>query len=160
MIFVTVGTQLPFDRLIDAMEAYAAAHPDEEVRAQTGPVAGAAARWPHLSLVGQLSPETFDTTFAEARVVVGHAGIGTILSARTHRRPLILVPRQHALGEHRNDHQIATLRHLTGRPGLYACPDVADLPELLQQSDLSPADAAPKGQGATLIAFLRARIHG
>ena len=37
MIFVTVGTQLAFDRLIGAVDAWAARTPGSDVFAQTGP---------------------------------------------------------------------------------------------------------------------------
>lgn len=48
MIFATVGTQLPFPRLIDALEALA---PDlgEEVIAQIGASEGT---WPNLDIDG------------------------------------------------------------------------------------------------------------
>ena len=36
MIFATVGTQLPFDRLIVALDQWAASSPDVEVFAQIG----------------------------------------------------------------------------------------------------------------------------
>jgi len=36
MIFATVGTQLPFDRLIEALDAWAGEHPHIEVFAQIG----------------------------------------------------------------------------------------------------------------------------
>ena len=37
MIFVTVGTQLPFDRLVRAVDAWAAEHPQVDVFGQIGP---------------------------------------------------------------------------------------------------------------------------
>ena len=145
MIFVTTGTQLPFPRLIDAMEAIAAKS-DERILAQTGAETGAAARWPHLELHSTLRPEAFEAAFREARLIVGHAGIGTVLSAQRFRKPLILLPRRTALGEHRNDHQMATARQLDGRQGLTIAWEADALAALVAETGQPPmggADAAP-----------------
>ena len=134
MIFVTVGTQLPFARLIDAMDAHAA-HTEEAVIAQAGPEPG---DWPHLEARAHLAPAEFDALFEAARVVVGHAGMGTILSARRYGRPLVVLPRRHALGEHRNDHQLATAQQVANLPGVYVAWQAADLSPLLAR-ELAPA---------------------
>lgn len=136
MIFVTVGTQLPFDRLVDAMNDWASAGHDEVI-AQAGPTA-AAGRWPHLDARTRMTPEDFERCFSDARIVVGHAGIGTILSAQRFRKPLVILPRRESLGEHRNDHQMATAREVSRLKGVYIAWNDADLPDLLQR-DLAPA---------------------
>ncbi|MEL6533629.1 MAG: glycosyltransferase [Pseudomonadota bacterium] len=139
MIFVTVGTQLAFPRLIDAMQAWAEEQAaGERVVAQTGEAA--AGRWPHLEVHARMMPADFARHIAEARVIVAHAGIGTVLSARAAGRPLILVPRRADLGEHRNDHQQATVHQLTGRSGIY----VVEAPEAIAghlTTALAPPDA-------------------
>jgi UDP-N-acetylglucosamine transferase subunit ALG13 len=155
VIFVTVGTQLPFDRLIDAMDAWAAGS-GEPVVAQAGPHADAA-RWPHLDIRTHLRPSEFETQFAAARIVVGHAGIGTILSAQRFRRPLVILPRRASLGEHRNDHQMATAREVMRLPGVHVAMEVGDLPGLLSD-DLPPAGEAPSEARDRLVAFLSAEM--
>lgn len=127
MIFATTGTQLPFPRLVAALDALAPTL-GEPVIAQIGPDQGA---YSNLDTHATLSPARFDEMFAAARVVVAHAGIGTILSARRHGRPLVLVPRRFDQGEHRNDHQLATARELEARAGLTVVWDIADLAEVL-----------------------------
>lgn len=102
MIFATVGTQLPFDRLLRALDTWAAMHPQVPVIAQTG---RSAATFRHLQTCAHLDQRAFADTFAAARVVVAHAGMGTILTALDLGKPLILMPRRADLGEHRNDHQ-------------------------------------------------------
>ena len=77
MIFATVGTQLPFPRMMAALDAAAPAL-DEEIVAQTGPDETG---WPALTCHEFLNPKEFDALFQQARVVCAHAGIGTILSA-------------------------------------------------------------------------------
>ena len=148
MIFATVGTQLPFPRLISAVEAYAAVSGDP-VLAQSGPETRATAL-PHFSLCPALTPEAFDAAMSAARAVVAHAGIGTVLAARALARPLVLMPRRAALGEHRSDHQMATARALDGAPGIHIAWHERDLPRLLAQ-DLRPA---PPGSGAALPPLL------
>lgn len=159
MIFATIGTQLPFPRLIDALDRLAP-RLSEPVIAQTGPVVGCAATlWPALETRAKLAPAEFDALFAEARLIVGHAGIGTILSARRHGKPLVVVPRRHALGEHRNDHQIATARQITGHPGLHVAWETDALGPLLTCRDLAPAAGTESPAHAALLARLREVIH-
>ncbi|NNK77886.1 MAG: hypothetical protein HKP40_04155 [Litoreibacter sp.] len=155
MIFVTTGTQLPFPRLIDAMNELAGAL-DERIVAQVGPDHG---NWPSLECRTHLSPKAFEAHFREARVVVAHAGIGSILSARVFRKPLIIMPRQYALGEHRNDHQIATAREVSARPGLYVAHDQVALRVLLARSDLQKPNAGSGAETRRLIGYLRNYIQ-
>ncbi|THD82303.1 glycosyl transferase family 28 [Aliigemmobacter aestuarii] len=102
MIFATVGTQLPFDRLLLALDTWAALHLEVPVIAQTGQ---SSKTYTHLQTCAHLDQRAFADTFAAARVVVAHAGMGTILTALDLGKPLILMPRRADLGEHRNDHQ-------------------------------------------------------
>ena len=130
MIFVTVGTQLPFDRLIAAVNRVAA-DLDEPVIAQIG---DANPRdYPNLDARRLLTPAEFRNLFVEARVVVGHAGIGTLLSAYRHQKPFITMPRRGSLGEHRNDHQIATARQIADTPGVTVVETTEDLKRALAE---------------------------
>jgi UDP-N-acetylglucosamine transferase subunit ALG13 len=102
MIFATVGTQLTFDRMLLALDTWAALHPEVQVIAQTG---RSAKTYAHLQTCTNLDQRAFAETFAAARVIVAHAGMGTILTALDLGKPLILMPRRADLAEHRNDHQ-------------------------------------------------------
>ena len=150
MIFVTVGSQLPFGRLIDAMDGLAAVL-DEDIVAQTGQIGP----WQNLSTVTNLAPDAFAELFMAARVVVAHAGIGTVLSAERYRIPLILVPRRHILGEHRNDHQMATARALEGRTGIYVAWQVDAVADLLNRSSLMPVEAESNYSRDTFLIRLK-----
>jgi len=151
MIFVTTGTQLPFPRLISAMDAWAA-DAGEPVVAQVGPDSTPR---PHLDVRTHLTPPDFERLFLEARVVVAHAGIGTILTAKRLGKPLILAPRRFAQGEHRNDHQMATAREVSGYQGLYVAWDMDDLPALLARDDLQAPSADISEKANALHAFLK-----
>ena len=111
MIFVTVGTQLPFDRLVGQIDAWAA-QSGEEVFAQVGPTEQ---KFDHLESVAFMDPGEADRLMREADVIIAHAGMGTILSALGYGTPLLVLPRRSDLGEHRNDHQVATARRLEER---------------------------------------------
>lgn len=148
MIFVTVGTQLSFDRLIAAMDDYAA-QSGEEVIAQVGAEGGT---WAHLDSRAMLSPSEFVTMFSRARVVVAHAGVGTILSAKRYRRPLIVVPRRLIYGEHRNDHQLAMARALKHVEGIHLAWQVEEIAPLLSDPALAMTSEAPGEQVGQLIA--------
>ncbi|MFZ2994720.1 glycosyltransferase [Sphingobium sp.] len=115
MILLTVGTQLPFDRLIKIVDD-AAPQVQEDIVAQIGK-----GRYipKNLRFQASFDPTAFDALLKQARVVVGHAGIGTVLKAQEYRLPIILFPRRAAFKEHRNEHQLATASVLEGRSGIY-----------------------------------------
>lgn len=109
MIFATVGTQLPFDRMLTSLDNWAAHNPNIPVFAQTGSSSGS---FPHLKTVSSLSQVEFRDYFERARLVVAHAGMGTILSAAEVGKPLILMPRRLKFNEHRTDHQQDTAQEM------------------------------------------------
>lgn len=156
MIFLTLGTQLPFPRLVQALDEVAATL-EEPVFGQIGE---SPARPQHFETVAFLSPQEFRNRFAAARVIVGHAGIGTILSGLKAEKPLVLMARRAAMGEHRNDHQLATAAQLGRIPGIHVVEDAAGLAACLTDPALPAmkADASPVRE--TFIAALRAEIFG
>jgi UDP-N-acetylglucosamine transferase subunit ALG13 len=130
----------------------------EPVVVQTG-VPQDSTRWPNITQHRTLKPAAFEATFRAATVVISHAGIGTILSAQQFGKPLILLPRRHDLGEHRNDHQLATARALDGTPGLHVAWDLTDLARLVaDRAALAPASNTPGPERARLITGLAAFI--
>lgn len=131
MILLTVGTQLPFDRLVRAVDAIAASI-ETPIYAQTGD-----GRYQplHMDWSARLRPTQFDEHMRQARLLISHAGIGSILSAQRHGKPIILFPRRAQFGEHRNDHQLATTRTLANRTGVYIAYDENDLDHLIRKAD-------------------------
>ena len=129
MIFVAVGTQFPFDRLIENMDTWAAKH-NEEVIAQIsdGEYIPKNITWDRF-----LDGEQYNKNIAEATVFVSHAGMGNIISAREQQTPIIVMNRQFSLGEHRNDHQADGLKWMGKLEGVYTASTEA---ELNQQLDL------------------------
>ena len=108
MIFVTVGTQAPFDRLIKAIDSIAPSL-GEPVIAQA--LKGSYVP-KNIEVIDFIAPDKFSKYFNSATLVVAHAGMGTVISALTDSKPLIIFPRKASLGEHRNEHQMATAKRL------------------------------------------------
>ncbi len=103
MIFVTVGTQFPFDRLIQAMDNLLDAEDlGDEVFAQIGDTSFQPR---NFEAVASLDKKAYDKCFRSAVAVVSHAGMGTIAMALDLRKPLLVMPRQTKHAEVVNDHQ-------------------------------------------------------
>jgi len=134
VIFVVTGTQLPFDRLIRMLDEIAP-QLDEEIVAQ---VNGSGYLPRHINTIDMLPPDEFDRLFISARLIVAHAGIGTIITAMQQQKPIIIFPRIAALGEHRNEHQLATAEKMKEAGWVYVANTKEELSELLQTPDLHP----------------------
>lgn len=105
MIFVTVGTQLPFTRMIKMVDEWAGKHSQFDVFAQIGNTDFLPR---NMRYSKHLSPQEFDQKFRDADVIVAHAGMGTIITGIESDKRMILMPRLSKFGEQRNDHQLAT----------------------------------------------------
>lgn len=156
MIFVTVGTQLPFDRLVHAVDQWACNNPGTRMFAQIGPGTYLPK---HITYAEFIDPAQADEYVKKAEVVVAHAGMGSVLTALKFMRPIILLPRRYSLNEHRNDHQMATARWLSGRPGIHVAWDETELPSLLDnRGDFAQGQELTPHAGPTLIKRLEAWI--
>lgn len=129
VIFVTVGTQLKFDRMVGAIDQWAGLM-EIQVFSQVGPTEACFSNIQHKQF---LEPDELDRFFETAQLVVAHAGMGSIISALSLGKPIIIVPRKASLGEHRNDHQMATAKRFSGRPGVYVAWDEKELVALLDK---------------------------
>lgn len=154
MIFLTLGTQLPFDRLVKTVDQVAATL-DEDIFGQIGHGTYVPE---HFQSAATLSPQAFSERVSAARIIIGHAGIGTLLSSKTHGKPVVMMARRHALGEHRNDHQHATATQLSRVPGVYVFEDAPGLHAHLAQTDLTPMTSAASDNSQPLIQRLRHEI--
>ncbi len=132
MIFVTVGTELPFDRLVRIVDDWARARQRTDVFAQIGRTDW---RPSFIKCSEFLEPPEFARCFASARAVIAHAGMGTILSALRHEKPILVMPRRAALGEHRNEHQLATVQRLREFGSINVALDEVELRRQLDDID-------------------------
>ncbi len=147
MILLSVGTQLPFDRLIRAVDDWARDNPGVDVVAQIGP----STYVPHTLKAFQfLDGAAFLKLQTAAELHVSHAGMGSILTAMEHSKPIIVMPRDHHLGEHRNGHQQATARRFINTPGVHFAQDAEALVALLDQRErlAAPGGVSPYAPAA------------
>lgn len=108
-VFCTVGSQLPFDRLIQTVADYADSHSKIECFYQVGQNSSAKLNAEHCE---SLEAEEYAQRIEWSDLMISHAGMGTILTALTNSKPILVMPRSAALGEHRNDHQLHTATRL------------------------------------------------
>jgi len=158
VIFVTVGHQMAFDRLVTAVDRWASLRGRKDVFAQIG---DSALRPPSIDWVARLSPDEFRKAMGRADAVVAHAGMGTILSALELGKPILVLPRRAAFRETRNDHQIATARRLGRRPGIAVAMDEDALPAMLDGlDDLRPGERISSHASPELLAAVRNFVLG
>lgn len=132
MIFLTTGHQTPFDRLVRIMDEWAGEHPGEDCLAQIGTGSFTPQ---HMRYCRWMTPDEHQQAMTDADLIVAHAGTGTILKALELGRPILVLARRSRLGETRNDHQIATVRELGRKEGVYGALEEADFIQLLNDRE-------------------------
>ena len=146
MIFVTVGTQLPFDRLVRAVDKWASKAAKFDVFAQTGESKYAPST---ISSSNYLGVNEFDRKVGSAELLISHAGMGSIITAMEMSKPIVIMPREAKFGEHRNDHQLATVNKFRKLSNVF----VAESEEHLAQA----IDAALSANDITVASELTSR---
>jgi UDP-N-acetylglucosamine transferase subunit ALG13 len=157
MIFVTSGTQLPFDRFIQTIDEIAALFPAKEFLVQVihdrHKIMSA-----NVQKVDCLTPSEFGEMIAQAELVISHAGIGTIVSAAQAGKPLIVFPRFGKLKEHRNDHQVATCTAMQRSFPLNVATNTDELKVLMEKhfkGDLASLPAVDTYASGSLLNSIR-----
>jgi UDP-N-acetylglucosamine transferase subunit ALG13 len=152
MIFATVGTQLPFDRLIRALDGWARENGRVEMFAQIGRGSYEPC---HLAWARDLHPGEFRDRLEACDAVVAHAGMGTIISGIELGKRVIVMPRRAALGEHRNEHQLATVARLGHLQGLEVVHEPEDLAAALAGGSRGAEGVAATPTNPELIMAIR-----
>lgn len=107
MIFVSVGThEAPFDRLLRSVYELRL---DEQTVVQHGP---SRVRSQCAVEAEYLSFDEVVSYIREARAVVMHAGVGSVMIALANGKRPIVMPRLHRFDEHVDDHQLELARRL------------------------------------------------
>jgi UDP-N-acetylglucosamine transferase subunit ALG13 len=144
--------------MITALDEWAAQHPGVSWFAQIG---NGAHRPTHLPCTETLSFEDVDRYARTADLIVSHVGMGSILTALRFRKPIVVFPRRAELGEHRNDHQLATANWLAAAPyrGVSVAWTVEELHALLERREtLAAGDAIDDFAEPTLLDRLSSYI--
>jgi beta-1,4-N-acetylglucosaminyltransferase len=108
MILVTIGVMYGFERLIAKMDEIALTL-NEPIVMQIGETKYEPK---HSKYFRYTSRDKMEELYSQVRVIVGHAGVGTVLKALEYKKPLILVPRLKKYNEHINDHQLEIAKEL------------------------------------------------
>lgn len=163
MIFLTVGTQLPFDRLVRSVDDWCKTTGSSDIFGQIADPGRDGYQPRHFEWQAFVEPEEFKHRFDEAQFIVSHAGMGSIITALTLNKPIVIMPRRAALNEQRNDHQLSTVARFSNRPGVYAADDESKISGHLNDLMNDPAsvdygDMSPFAE-EKLIKSLRSFIH-
>ena len=148
MIFVTLGTQAyPFDRLLRGLAGVG-----EELVVQGGP---STFRPEGVTWFDYLEYAPLLEQIRLARIVVSHAGIGTVMTVVAEGKRPVVVPRLHRYGEAVDDHQVPIARRLAEAGLVTLVEDPEQLVAALAETPPPPASLGGKGG---IVADLRAYL--
>lgn len=137
MIFLTVGSELHFDRLVKAVDQWGIINNRNDIIGQIADP-GPYGYWPErIKWQKFISAEEYNRYFDEAELIIGHAGMGSIITAALKKKPIIIMPRRSVLRETRNDHQLATAERFLNRKGVFIANDEAAIAPLLEEWNTS-----------------------
>ena len=153
MIFVTVGTErFPFDRLVKGMDEAAERLKGEPVFMQLGEGGYLPKRcgWTHF-----LSYVEFVEKIREARIIVSHAGAGSILTCKKLGKVPIVMPRLKEKGEHIDDHQVELARRMADLGHVLLAREAEEILPLIQKfENQEPSFPRPASSRSPLIRVL------
>lgn len=163
-VFVTVGTDHhPFERLVAWSDSWAGRHPECHVVVQYGTsrpprVATGHATLSHTQMLDHMRA---------AAVVVTQGGPAGIMDSRACGTLPIVVPRDHRLGEHVDDHQVRFAAHM-GRSGrIVVARDQGEFDRLVDRAGsgapdfvVAPGDSPTARTAALIDEALLALIPG
>ncbi len=140
LIFASVGSMFPFDRLVRAVDEWSGENAKTPVLIQIG----AGSYEPrHADFVRVLPQSDYTDHLRSCTLFVAHVGIGSILQALECRKQMLLLPRLHALREHVTDHQLHTAARFHGTPGLLFVHDEAAIKTAISRLLIEPLETGP-----------------
>lgn len=137
-IFVTVGSDVPFDRMVKVIDQWAGEQSEVEVFAQIG---RSTITPQNIQFCQFLKPTDFSSKLNASDLIIAHAGMGSILSALKAQKPILVMPRIGYLGETRNEHQVATVNHLAPLGIIQIAKDENELPTQLDCFEMGPTQS-------------------
>jgi UDP-N-acetylglucosamine transferase subunit ALG13 len=124
VIFVSVGTQLPFDRMIKTIDEWAGQDSNLEV---FGQISDGEYSPKNFKFERYIPAEKFSELYMMADIIISHAGMGNIITALEYSKPIIIFPRRVELGEHRNNHQVSTVEKFQHKENVFLAETKDDL---------------------------------
>ncbi|KUK17270.1 PssE/Cps14G family polysaccharide biosynthesis glycosyltransferase [Thermococcus sibiricus] len=156
MIFVTVGTHYQgFERLIKKMDEIAGKI-DDEVVMQIGytDYEPKNAKWFRFLE----KEEDILELYKKAEIIVAHAGAGTLLTALSFGKPIVVVPRLKKFGEHIDDQQLELAEALESMGKAIAVYDIEKLEDAIKKA--KSLKYKPIKQEKRLVNFLKEYLRG
>jgi len=146
MIFVAVGTQFSFNRLVRYMDDWAGSDNNRNGETVIAQVSDGEYQANNIETQPFMDGEQYNNNIRNASVFVSHAGMGNIISAREQQTPIIVINRQYKLGEHRNDHQADGIKWMGKLEGVYTASTQEELYAHLNNIEqLKPANTSKVG---------------
>jgi UDP-N-acetylglucosamine transferase subunit ALG13 len=158
VIFATVGSQAPFDRLVRALDEWASLRGRSDVYAQ---IAAGEYRPQKIQFTNFMNAAEFECRMRDAQIVVAHAGMGSIITALELGKPIVVMPRRAHLRETRNEHQVATATRFAAQGRVIVAQDEQELGARLDYAVTLGESARVNAQASPrLIATIRAFLEG
>ena len=128
MIFVTTGTsRFKFKRLINwSIQAHNLICPKEKMIIQAGSYKPHNLP-PNIQTMPFYDYSKMISYIKKSRVIVSHAGMGTVLLCNMLKKKPIVVAREKSQDEHISDHQLSGVRYLNSKKLIYKARSKADL---------------------------------
>jgi UDP-N-acetylglucosamine transferase subunit ALG13 len=130
---VTVGTHTqPFNRLLEKVDKLVEKRViKEKVIAQVGYSTYRPRNYEYFTFT---SEEKILELKKKARLIIAHAGVGSIITALQFKKPIIVVPRLKKFGEHIDDHQVQIAIAFEREGKVLACYQIDELEDILRKA--------------------------
>lgn len=156
-IFLTVGAQMPFDRLVQAVDEWAGEHVGDKAFGQIGDTTFLPK---NIDFVHLLQPAEFRRRVLWADLLVAHAGMGSILTALQFGKPILVMPRLGRLNETRNDHQVASAERFKSLSKIAVAMNEVELVVMLSSAQsISAGESIAASAGGELVSTVSHFIH-
>lgn len=100
--------------------------------------------------------ESYSRAIAEARLIIAHAGTGSILTALDKGVPVIVFPRDPCHNEHRDNHQQQTARQMERMGIVSVAWDETQLVALIERELAVPSGSRPpRARNTELVDYLQ-----
>jgi UDP-N-acetylglucosamine transferase subunit ALG13 len=132
MIFVILGTQkFQLNRLLKKLDKYVEEGKiKDDIVAQIGYSDYLPKRYKYVEF---LDKKDFDTMIRKADIVIAHSGVGSIISALSADKPVVVFPRLAKYKEHIDDHQLDIAHAFSHKNYCLCCEENDDLLEKINQ---------------------------
>ena len=133
MIFVILGTQkFQFNRLLLTLDdCVSKGKINEEIVAQTG---NSDYEPHHFKCYPFLGKDEFESYIAKADIIITHGGVGSIMTALSKEKPVIVFPRLAKYHEHVDDNQTEIASVFDAKGYVLLCRDSDDLAQCIEKA--------------------------